>query len=234
MTIDICVPAFNEEGIIREALTSLKRIVDGISGTDFTIILADNGSTDATSAQARRVDGVSVLEVPQRGKGAAVVACAGRSQADIFGFIDADLSADPAQIIRLLPFLEHDECDIVIGSRLIDTRIIHRTAIRTLLSKVFNGVRKMILGIKVEDTQCGLKLMNARGRNVLARCTETGWFFDMEFLARAERSGLRIREVPVQWDEQRFPGRASKLDHVRDSIGALRAMFRIRRAMKVS
>ena len=128
--------------------------------------------------------------------------------------------------------MESGDCDIAIGSRLLDISKVYRGMVRTISSRVFNLARKFLVGIDAEDTQCGLKIMNSRGREVLSECAETGWFFDIEFLARASRAGLRIKEVPIRWDEYRFPERASKLNHFRDSIEALRAMLRIRRNLK--
>lgn len=234
MRIEICIPAYNEERIIAESARAVLRALRDAGKKDALVTVCDNASFDATARIAKGVIGVGVLSVPVRGKGAAVVGAARHSQADIFGFIDADISADPSEIATLVAFIENDDCDIVVGSRLLNTEIIRRGVFRSVLSRAFNILRKMILGIRVQDTQCGLKVMNVHGRDVLATCVETGWFFDIEFLARAERAGLRIREVPIRWDEERFPGRVSKLNHVRDSIGALRAMVRIRRALRDS
>ena len=231
MKIDICIPAFNEEKIIVEATGAVRDALGKIAGSEFRIIVADNGSTDKTAALAGKCEGVSVLSLSVRGKGAAVVAAAKASEADIFGFIDADLSADPRDITKILSPIARSECDISIGSRLIDKRTVRREWLRTLSSVLFNILRRAILGVSVADTQCGLKLMNGKGREVMRRCTERGWFFDMEFLARAERAGLALREIPINWDEHRFAGRASKLNLLRDSIGAVRAMIRIRRSV---
>jgi len=228
MSIELCIPAYNEEGIIAEAARAVLQVFRG-AGKEALVTVADNASTDGTVRAAKSVPGVSVLSVPVRGKGAAVIVTAQNSKADMFGFIDADLSADPEDIIPLLSLVEEGECDIAVGSRLIDAAAVNRGAFRTVSSRVFNMLRKSILGIGVEDTQCGLKLMNARGRAVLAACKETGWFFDIEFLFRAERAGLRICEVPVHWNEHHFADRASKLRLLRDGFGALAAMMRIRR-----
>jgi len=231
MNIELCIPAFNEERIIASAARAVVRVLRG-ANKNASVTVADNASTDATAEIARSVVGVSVLSIPVRGKGAAVVEAARRSSADVFGFLDADLSADTADIITLLTLVEKGACDIAIGSRLLDTGLVDRGKFRTLGSKLFNLVRKVLLGIAVQDTQCGLKVMNARGREVLARCAEQGWFFDIEFLARAERAGLRISEVPIRWREQRFAGRESKLHLFRDGVMAIAAMLRIRRQIR--
>ncbi len=228
MKIEICIPAFNEERIIAESSSAVVRVLRKM-GKEALVTVVDNDSTDKTASIAKGVGGVSVLSIPVRGKGAAVSAAARQSRADIFGFIDADLSADPRDIIPFLSLVETKVCDIAIGSRLLNTGTVNRGMFRTLSSRMFNVCRKIIVGISVEDTQCGLKIMNARAREILASCAETGWFLDIEFLARAERAGLRIREVPVHWNEHRFKDRKSKLVLFRDSIGALQAMLRIRK-----
>lgn len=233
MKIDLCIPAFNEEAIITGAARELSEVLSGILGVTFVITVANNGSTDRTAERAREVQGVSVLEVPVKGKGAAVIAAARASTADIFGFIDADLSAEPQDIPKLLAPLLTGDYDIAIGSRLADTSMVKREGLRTFGSKIFNLIRRMVLGISVQDTQCGLKLMNTKGREVLASCKETGWFFDIEFLARAERLNLRIAEMPVRWDEHRFAGRQSKLNLVRDGFATLGALLRIRRNISI-
>ncbi len=232
MSIEICIPAYNEERVILETICAVQQAFKA-AGRDARITVADNASTDKTASIARSVSGVSVLSIPMRGKGAAVIAAARQSSADVFGFIDADLSADPKELFTLLSLVESGECDIAIGSRFVDVSKVNRGIFRTVTSRIFNLIRKFVLAIPVEDTQCGLKLMNARGRAELAQCRETGWFFDMELLFRAERAGLAIREVPVNWNECHFADRASKLRLLRDGFGAIAAMIRIRRSTMV-
>lgn len=229
MTFELCVPAHNEAAIIRESLEKLRDTLGG-TGLTWSIVVADNASTDGTSEAvvAFADERVRSLYIGQKGKGAALVRSAKESTADLFGFIDADLSADPADIPTLLAPLMSGDADVVVGSRLLDTRQVHRGVLRSASSRIFNAARRALLGIRVVDSQCGLKVMNRRARELLASCVETGWFLDLEFLARAERAGLRVQELPVRWEEDRFPGRKSKLRVVRDGIGALRAMVRIR------
>ena len=230
MKLNLCVPAYNEEEIIGETVEALDRELSYIQNLDYKITVADNGSTDNTRSEALRGDitRVSALAVPGKGKGLAVRYAAKESGVGLFGFIDADLSADPASITEMLPLLEKDEADIVIGSRLLDKKKVHRNFLRTLLSEVFNVLRKIILGIHVRDSQCGLKIMNDKGRNVLLKCKEDGWFFDMELLALAQKNELRVKEIPVAWEEFRYASRGSKLKVLRDGFQAIAAMFRIR------
>ncbi len=230
MRVDICVPAHNEAEIIGDAVRLLEASLSSLPH-ETRITVVSNGSTDDTAARAHAA-GANVLEIEAAGKGRSVVAAAQKSESEIFGFIDADLSADPSDIPALCTELESGAYDIVIGSRLLNTDVVDRAGLRTLSSRVFNALQRVILGISVRDTQCGLKLMNAKGRSVLRTCEESGWFFDLELLAKAEAKGLRVLEMPIHWNEYRFPGRKSKLSMIRDGYGALRAMLRIRSRLR--
>src|SRR3569623_1520047 len=226
MKIDICIPAYNEERIIRESVLRVHEEVKKFA-SDWRIVVAENASIDNTADEAEAA-GATVLRLSERGKVYAGISAAQGSDADIFGFIDADLSADPAEIGTLLVELEAG-ADVVIGSRLMRFERVRRGIFRTFTSKIFNILRRTIVGLNVSDTQCRLKIMNRRGAEVLAACTEKGWFFDMEFLARAERAGRIIKEVPVAWEEFRYSNRTSKLNVLTDGFASVRAMLRIRR-----
>ncbi len=230
MRLDLVIPAYNEEEIIFETVSETQQTMTSFPH-EVSIVVANNGSTDQTARRATDA-GARVIEVPIKGKGAALAHAARESVAPLFAFIDADLSAHPRDIHTLHTALVSSGADIVIGSRLLDQGTVDRGYMRTLTSRIFNTLRKLFLGIQVRDTQCGLKLMNEKGRAVLAHCEEVGWFFDMEFLARAERAGLRIIEVPIPWEEFRYPDRGSKLNVLFDGYHAVLAMARIRRNLK--
>lgn len=234
MKLDLIIPAYNESLVIRDTIKTVYGVLSSLPDTEWSIIVADNGSTDGTKEKALKDEfpNVSVLEVQGKGKGLAIRTAAISSSADVFGFIDADLSADPSSIPLFIEKIRSGEVDVVIGSRLLDTHTVHRGFWRTLTSKVFNLLRKGILGIDVVDSQCGLKFMNKKGVEVLRKCTEDTWFFDLEFLFLAQSKGLRILEVPVGWEEFRYEGRESKLNVLRDGISAIVAMFRIRAGMR--
>ncbi|MFZ6015911.1 MAG: glycosyltransferase [Patescibacteria group bacterium] len=151
-----------------------------------------------------------------------------------FGYIDADLSADPDAISGMVARLQSGAADIVIASRLLITKTTNRSWLRTLSSKLFNLASNLALHLDVADAQCGLKIMNSRSLSVLRDCQEDGWFLDIELLARARKAGLRIAEVPVPWTEFRYPNRASQINHLRDGIGAIKAVLQIKRNLRTS
>ena len=232
MKINLCIPAYNEAPILEETLQTVCAALPRDADLAWHIIVVDNASTDGTAdvVRALALPEVSVLTIPTRGKGAAIVAgahAAHAADADIFGFIDADLSAHPRHIAELLAAVAGGS-DLAVGSRLHAASRVDRNKLRTLSSVIFNRIRKSILHIRVADTQCGLKFANRRGYVLLMRCVEHGWFFDIEWLAQAEAGQLSIQEIPISWEEHYFPNRKSKLKLVRDTCSALATLARIR------
>jgi glycosyltransferase involved in cell wall biosynthesis len=152
----------------------------------------------------------------------------------LFGFIDADLSADPDAIPAMVNRILENQADIVIASRLLVTKTTNRSWLRTLSSKLFNFFADLALNLKVQDAQCGLKIMNEKGLEILKSCKEDGWFLDIEFLAKARQDKLRIVEIPVPWIEFRYPERKSQIRHLKDGLGAFRAIRRIKKNIRKS
>ncbi|MCC7522731.1 glycosyltransferase [Candidatus Uhrbacteria bacterium] len=231
MKIEICVPAYNEAETILRALSVLREAIPSDMAVD--IVVAENGSTDGTAdlVEGSGLPNVRVLRVQGKGKGLAIRTAAAQSDADIFGFIDADLSADPSVIPHLIKRIEQGS-DIAIGSRMLNSDLVNRGVLRTFSSRMFNVLARVILGVRCTDTQCGLKFMNVRARQLMSRVEETGWFFDLELLALGSAGGMRIEEHPVPWEEFRFPERQSKLRVMSDGLQAIRSMFEIRRRVK--
>ncbi len=227
--LDLCVPAHNEAPIILDTVRVLSDVLTQSTIPSWRIIVADNGSTAGTgkAVEDARVPHVEVLHIGASGKGRALRAAARRSDADVFGFIDADLSAAPEHIAEFYAQVRGG-ADLVVGSRLLAGSKVDRGLMRTLSSRLFNAAARTLLDVDVRDAQCGLKLMNGSARSLLAACEEDTWFVDVELLARARRNGLTVREVPIAWEEYRYEARHSKLRPLADGAAALRAMAAIR------
>ena len=232
MKVEICIPAYNEAPIIEHSVKTVAAALPVLPGVEWFITVADNGSTDGTAdiVRSMRLDGIAARSISGRGKGRAVIEAARASSADIFGFIDADLSADPACISELLQEVMSGS-DLAIGSRLLSAAEVDREGMRTFSSRFFAQMRNVLLSLDIADSQCGLKLANRKGIEQLVLCREHGWFFDIEWLAYASRKGLAVKEVPIRWTEFYFPDRKSKLNVLRDGIRGIIALFRIRGRM---
>lgn len=230
-TVELCIPAYNEAPIILETIEELLKVCATRPDLSFKITVADNGSSDGTSEVVTMHGKASLFSVSKKGKGIAIIEAARNSDADVFCFIDADLSADPKHILDLLLELEQG-ADIAVGSRLLNTEQVSRSSWRHLTAHLFKFYADVLVPISVQDSQCGLKMMNRAGMDILVSCKEEGWFFDREFLAKSVKRKLRITEIPVVWEEFRYPGRKSKLNLVKDGFKSLERLWVIRRIVR--
>lgn len=234
MKYSLIIPAYNEAPVILPTVRSLIDVFEQQKDFHWEIIVVDNASTDNTKEQIRDFNHpqVSVIALTEKGKGRAVRAGFAKAAGEIVGFTDADLSVEPKEILAAFLAVSCDEADIVVGSRA------HKKSIspgrewwRTGSSEIFHLLAKEIVGVRVRDTQCPLKVMNTLGVRVMLGTQEETWFFDLEFLALCESLRLRVKEVPVTWNEHRYPDRKSKLSTVRDGVRSVGAMFRIKRRL---
>ncbi|MEY4744386.1 MAG: hypothetical protein RL272_331 [Candidatus Parcubacteria bacterium] len=216
MRVLIALPVLNEEKVLRASVEAVRVFAAGkLPGHDVEIVIADNGSTDATEAigraLARENPGVRYLRVSARGKGLAVREAWGSADADIYVFMDADLATDLAALPELLRRMEAG-AGLAVGSRFHPGSVVERSALRKVLSRGYRAFLRVALGTSVEDVPCGFKAASTRlVREVVPKIKDNRWFFDTELVVRAERAGHRIEEVPVVWKDVRPSGRESKV-----------------------
>jgi len=233
----LTIPAKNEAPYIQDTIRRLHKSLAELE-CPWRLVVVENGSDDNTAeivlamqSDPRYANKLQLLSCAITGKGAAIIHSANElssAEGSLFGFIDADLSADPDAIPSMIKRIESGSADIVIASRLLITKTTNRSLVRTLSSQAFNLFAGSMLRLKVKDAQCGLKIMNQKALNVLRTCKEQGWFLDIEFLAKARQYGLRVAEVPVPWIEFRYPLRKSHIRHIRDGLSAISAIYKIR------
>src|SRR5262249_5714495 len=112
------------------------------------------------------------------------------------------LSTDLAALLPLVAPLISGHSDLAIGTRLARGANVVRGAKRELISRSYNSLLHVVLGTRFSDAQCGFKAIRAdRARELLPLVRDRAWFFDTELLGLAERAGLRIHEVPVDWTD---------------------------------
>lgn len=232
LRFDVVVPVFNEEDVLERSVRELHATLSEGFGDRWCITIADNASTDATSAIAARLSAeleeVRVLRVPEAGRGRALKAAWLASEAEVVAYVDVDLSTDLRALAPLLAPLLTGHSDVAIGTRLRrDSRVV-RGLRREVISRAYNTVLQVAMGVRFSDAQCGFKAMRRDvAQRILPLVADTGWFFDTELLIIAERSGLRIHEVPVDWiDDPR-----SSVDVVATATADLRGLVRVARAL---
>jgi glycosyltransferase involved in cell wall biosynthesis len=224
--VSVILPVYNEARVLRQNAAKLERALASVSG-DFEIIISENGSTDDTVEKAKSLESerVRVLHHAQRlGKGAAIKAAAEYARGQIVIFMDADLASNPDHVRQLISYIE-DGADIVVGSRYMDGSKTKRDPVRNTASKGFNWLVRASLGSRLLDHQCGFKSFRKdRVLPVINEIEEQRWFWDTELLVRAQRKGLKIKEIPIEWVE----AADSKFRLMQDSFQMLRALVRFK------
>jgi putative flippase GtrA len=202
--VEIVVPVLNEE---RDLAPSIRRLVAYLTGRfpfQTVVTIADNGSTDGTWAAAQalaaQLDGVRAVRLERPGRGHALRSAWSASRADVLAYMDVDLSTDLNALLPLVAPLLSGHSDLAIGTRLARGARVVRGPRREVISRCYNVLLHATLGAGFSDAQCGFKAIRAdMARLLLPWTRDTGWFFDSELLVLAERAGLRIHEVPVDW-----------------------------------
>ncbi|HEY3764669.1 MAG TPA: dolichyl-phosphate beta-glucosyltransferase [Gaiellales bacterium] len=228
--VEITVPVFNEERALEASILRLHAYLSGRFPFAFHLTIADNASTDRTTAiaarLARELPGVSLLRLEQKGRGRALRAAWIQSDAEILCYMDVDLSTDLAGLLPLVAPLVSGHSDIAIGSRLARGARVRRGPRRELISRAYNLILHTTLRSRFSDAQCGFKAIRREvAGELLPAVADDGWFFDTELLVLAERRGLRIYEVPVDWEDD--PD--SRVAIARTAAADLRGIWRLAR-----
>jgi putative flippase GtrA len=230
--LDIVIPVYNEEGGVGAAVRRLHQFLRDEVPYRTRIVVADNASTDRTLTVARGLadelpdDAESHLEA--RGRGGALAAAWSSSPADVVAYMDVDLSTHLSALMPLVAPLVSGHSDIAIGSRLAASSRVVRGLKREVVSRGYNLLLRGLLGAGFSDAQCGFKALRTDvARRLLPLVSDTGWFFDTELLVLAEKAGLRIHEVPVDWIDD--PD--SRVDVLATAIEDVKGCWRVGRAL---
>ena len=228
--LDVVIPVHNEQAGLEASLRRLHGYLTVSFPYSFRITVAENASTDGTVAVARRVaaelPGIEVLVLSEPGRGRALRAAWLASDAPVLAYMDVDLSTDLNALLPLVAPLISGHSDVSIGTRLSSSARVVRGPKRELISRGYNMLLRVTRTTSVSDAQCGFKAVRADAADLLLPLVEDdGWFFDTELLWLAERAGLRIHEVPVDWVDD--PD--SRVDIVATARADLAGIVRLRR-----
>ena len=218
MKVIIAIPCYNEEKILEN---NIKIVLEAVRNLpqDIKIVISDNNSKDKTAEIGQRLAGendkIEYIFIGEPGKGAAVMEAWKKYDADIYGFMDADLATDLSALPLAIEYLSPsssppyqggevaNDFEIVIGSRRIKGARAERELYRKFTSAILNLIVRIILKTKIRDTACGFKFFKKEVLDkILSRVKDRKFVFDTELLILAERSGFKIKEIPVNWKEK--------------------------------
>ncbi|WP_457948225.1 glycosyltransferase [Pseudarthrobacter sp. alpha12b] len=228
--LDVTIPVFNEERDLEECLRRLHAHLRDTFPHSFRITVADNASMDGTlkiaERLAREFPEVTVVHLDEKGRGNALRKVWLASPSPVLAYMDVDLSTDLAALPPLLAPLISGHSDLAIGTRLTRNSRVVRGPKREFISRSYNLMLHSLMAARFSDAQCGFKAIRADvAQQILPHTVDNSWFFDTELLVLAERCGLRVHEVPVDWIDD--PD--SSVDVVRTALADLRGMARLTR-----
>ncbi len=227
-TVEVDVPVYNEERALEPSIHRLRDYLIINLGHPFLITIADNASTDRTAEIGRRLavelDGVRYLRLAHKGRGRALTATWSSSPADICAYMDVDLSTDLRAFPPLIEAIASGYAELAVGSRLRHGSHVTRGPRREIISRCYNALLRVTLGVRFSDAQCGFKAIRRDvADRLLPQVQDTQWFFDTELLVAAQRAALRTHEIPVDWTDD--PD--SRVDVLRTAVQDLRGVVRL-------
>jgi glycosyltransferase involved in cell wall biosynthesis len=229
--VDVVIPVYNEEATLRSNVELLLAYLRDEFPFSFGVVVVDNASTDVTRAIAEALADdyaeVSLLRLDRKGRGFALKEAWSRSDAEVLAYMDVDLSTNLESLLPLVAPLLSGHSEVAIGTRLAHSAHVRRRLKREVLSRGYNRIVHTLFRVGFSDAQCGFKAISGdAARLLLPLVQDDGWFFDTELLLLAERNGLRIHEVPVDWIED-LDSRVDLLPTIADDLAGL---WRVRRS----
>lgn len=232
MKLTVTVPVFNGEGIITKSVLRLTQFLARVWVRDWTVLLAENGSRDRTpeicDTLAEEIENVRVFHLKEPGRGRALSKAWLEDQdSDILAYMDADLATD----LQCLPMLVNvlGGADIAIGNRLLRGSTVMRGLKREIISRGYSAIVRRLFRTEISDFQCGFKAAWRRpAHRTLPFVKDTGWFWDTEFLLKAEALGFTVTPVTVNWTDQPH----STVRIIRTATEDLKGLLRLRKEIK--
>jgi glycosyltransferase AglD len=235
--VSIVIPVYNEEGILREAISELISGLDGVRlaldarELKFEVIIAENGSRDRTVELAEHLAAehadVRMFSLGEPNYGKALRRGIMEATGTWVICEEIDL-CDPDFHRRALELLRHDDADIVVGSKAMKGAHDHRPLMRRAATRVLNGMLRIALDFRGTDTH-GLKAFHRDTLlPIVEQCVIDRDLFASELVIRAGRAGMRVLEIPIRLDEKRPPA----INLVKRVPNVLRGMAKLTRVIR--
>ncbi|MFA5050807.1 MAG: glycosyltransferase [Patescibacteria group bacterium] len=235
MFIEFCLPIYNEEKILKNNVLKLLNYCNSQNfNFDWRIVILNNGSTDnsekiSQELQKEYPQKIKIENLEQPARGRAIKLYYQKSQADIVAYMDIDLAVSLNNIPNLIDSILKENYDLVIGSRLLPDSKIERSFIRSLSSKIYILLSRIILHHNLSDLQCGFKAIKTDVfKKIMSYIKDDKWFFDTELITFTHYFGYKIKEIPVDWQENRYDQRKTKVHLLKDSLNFILNLIKLK------
>lgn len=231
----IVIPAYNEDIIIRQSILNLRDFCEkNLKNYDWKIIIADNNSIDNTAEIVKELEKNSLGKIiykfiSKKGKGLAIRESWENFESDFYIFMDADMATDLSALPILIKELKNG-CDLVIGSRFAKESSAKRPILRKITSKIFSLITRLMFGLKVKDYPCGFKGVNKNVIKVILPMVKNDqFFFDTELVIRSAKKGLKIKEIPIIWQDRDRNKSKSRVSILKVTKEYLRELLKLKK-----
>jgi glycosyltransferase involved in cell wall biosynthesis len=231
--ITVVLACYNEEETLAESFQEIWKTLSDFNRA-FEILFVDDVSRDRTreiiaGIVERHPDQVrAIYHETNKGRGATVTDGFRAARGEIVGFLDVDLEVHSRYIPSLVRAIE-EGADVATVRRIYALQL--RALDRYFMSRGYSFLVRHLLSVSLRDTETGYKFFRRTTLlPVLDEIADPGWFWDTEFMVRAARRGLRIREVPGAY--VRREDKTSTVRGIRDSIDYFGKLLRFRRALR--
>jgi glycosyltransferase involved in cell wall biosynthesis len=232
-SLDIVLPCYNPDPDWEKAVIhSFKAICNALQDVAIRLLIVNDGSVlyagkEAPEAISRAIPFFQWISYyPNKGKGAALREGMRHSDADITIYTDIDFPYQEASLVEIFEQLRHGKADVVAGVK--DAGYYNGVPIgRRIISRLLRGMTAVFLGIRITDTQCGLKGMNAKGRAVFLQTTIDRYLFDLEFIYLASHTrDLQLRSHAIRLKESTRFTRMNAGILLQESLNFVRIILR--------
>ncbi|MDP2741302.1 MAG: glycosyltransferase [bacterium] len=202
----IVIPVLNEEKRVESGILELEKFISShLESEQIKIIIADGDSNDKTIKIVKKLQkkfsNLYLKETERKGKGFQVIRTFIEEESDFFIQLDIDMPV-PLKYIKELMFWLEKDYDMAIGSRLKKESKIKRSLHRKIISLGYSSLVRLLFKTSIMDYQCGFKGFNAKTIKPILPIKENGYAFDTELILKGLKNGLKIKEIPVEWEEK--------------------------------
>jgi len=227
MHISLVIPAYNEAKNIKNCVENVEQVLKELDYIH-EIIITEDGSIDGTDVIVSKLVSKNkkirhLHSDLRRGKGKAIKDAFRVATGNILIFLDADLSTDVSRLPSLIKGIKNG-ADICIGSRHLKSSKIERSFLRSMFSKSYNLLVRILFKTKIKDFQCGFKAFKRDLLPFLIMTKSNDFFWDTEILLLAERMRLKISQIPIEWKERK----KSKINLIKNPLKICYELFKLR------
>jgi len=207
----ITLPCHHDGAFLSKTVDILEKVTPAIEN-DFAVVVAEDGSDSSKIVRdlMLKYNNIVYFHNDRRlGRGKALREAWKCLEADIYMFMDVDMSTDLFQMnafSNLIRNVRQGSFSLVTGSRYHPNSVVYRPIVRWVASVAYNKIIRLLFGSELTDHQCGFKAFSSDLIDRLSEIVQSdSWFWDTEMIIIAQKKGFKVSEIPIFWIEMKGP-----------------------------